>query len=518
MTKLKDIPLDTPFSSSILENLHPSLKDRIVLLNGVLHWSVELKGNMELDSLVARLQRYGIHKYSSHKPEEFDKHYKMQIELSPIKSDNEVQAKAIELIHAAYKEGASDIHITNFGSYTLISFRSLGMVRYYTQLSGKIGSRVIQSIYQSLGQSGDATFTASKRQDARITDRDFLPPGVHSIRIHTEPIQSTHSADGKGSYLAMRLLFDATKAKGNLEERLASLGFTPDQQKTFRSLTQKTGLNIISGPTGHGKTTTLKQVMESMAEDMPQKNYMSIEDPPEYPLVGVKQILVSTQVSEEEKREEQYAAAIAGLMRSDLDTGMIGEIRYKSAAQASIEAALTGHGIWTTIHASNALAIVSRFREMGISLSSLCNQNVLSGLSYQRLIPLLCPDCKVLLTKKNYKTIPDDVYTRLERACNIASSNIHIQGEGCNKCSDRGLKGQTVVAEVIAVDHKLLQFLRDDDLFGAQKYWIKDCNGMTHVAHAINLIELGLIDPYLAEMRLGVTLDSEELLKKVLDA
>lgn len=492
-----------------LLNKHSVLKGRVVLLENELHISSELKGDMILDDLFAQLKRRGITSFFYHQPDEFNKQYQHQTGTTAITVDSDVQKEAIKLIHEAYRQEASDIHIAYYGDYTIVEFRCLGMVHKYTQFSGDIGICIIRSIYQSLGKSGDASFSPSERQDARITERAFLPSGVHSVRIHTEPLQSTFSNDGTGTYMALRLLFDATKAEGTLENRLKSLGFTEEHQKTFRNLTQKTGLIIISGPTGHGKTTTLKQIMESMADEMPEKSYMSIEDPPEYPLMGVKQVLVSTntKVLAEDQREAQYSATIAGLMRCDLDVCMIGEIRYKSAGRGCIEAALTGHGILSTIHASNALAIISRFREMDISLSSLCNQNVLAGLSYQRLIPLLCKECKIPL-HENIKAIPSDTYFRLSRVSQKIKDVFRWNKAGCDHCKNRGLVGQTVAAEVIAVDHQILSFLRNEQLFEAQKYWIDKLGGMTHLAHALHMIDSGLIDPYLAEMRLGITLDS----------
>lgn len=482
------------------------LRGRVVITDGALHISKEQRGSMELDNYVARLRRRGIVHLIWHEAPEFDSFHK-SVFAAQAKASNDTLQYALDLIAKAYAKGASDIHIVNYGPYAHIDFRCLGLLRSYETISGELAEGVISCIYQSLCTETDATYIKTERQDGRIANKNHLPAGVFSVRVHTEPIQSAASTDGRGSFMALRLLFDATNAVGTLEERLMALGFLPEQVAIFRALTERTGLSIVSGPTGHGKTTVLSHVMESMSEQFPERNYMSIEDPPEYPLRGVKQIMVSTKSDlTDEERDMAYTAAIAGAMRSDLDTGMVGEIRYRSAAQASINAALTGHGMWTTVHATNALAIIPRFAEMGISLKSLCNPNVLSGLSYQRLIPKLCPQCKVLL-RDNPSAIPAPTLDRLRRRLGAGISGVFVQGDGCPYCDNNGLKGQSVAAEVIATDRQLLHHLRNDDASKAYEYWIKDMGGITHVAAALKLIREGVVDPFLAEIRLGVTLD-----------
>ncbi|MBF0482499.1 MAG: Flp pilus assembly complex ATPase component TadA, partial [Desulfovibrionaceae bacterium] len=434
------------------------------------------------------------------------------------RGENAIQQFAIELLSKAYEAGASDIHLTDFGPYTLIQFRCLGMLNDHTHLEGDFGRQVIACIYQTLGQSGDACFSPSERQDGRICKREYLPAKVHSVRVHSEPLESALSISGVGISMALRLLYDSTSATGNLETRMGLLGFSKSHYETVDFLTRRTGLTIISGPTGHGKSTLLKHVMEAMVDRNPGKAFYSIEDPPEYPLKGVRQVIVYTK--EQLERFSAYVDAIAGAMRADPDVLMIGEIRYGASAVAAIDAALTGHAVWATIHANNAFGIISRMisllaKHFEKPLEHLCDHNVLSGLEYQRLVPVLCNECKIRMldipeNEREY-FIPLDVQQRLiRRAENI--ENVYVRGEGCERCNRRGLSSQTVAAEVVATDQAMLGFLRAGNTEKAYEHWKIEYNGVDYVQHALQLIQAGTVDPYLAEERLGVPLDFNHVL------
>jgi type II secretory ATPase GspE/PulE/Tfp pilus assembly ATPase PilB-like protein len=503
-------------SISFLDDVPKILRGRVALVDGTLHMSAELKGNLEMVSFVGSLRRRGILTYEWHRPEEFDNLYSSLASRSG-QGENEVQQYAIDLIAKAYQNDASDIHLVDHGRYTMIRFRCLGMLTDHTQLEADFGRKLIACIYQKLSQSGDACFSPSERQDGRIAKHDYLPPNVHSVRVHCEPIECAQAENGVGTSMSLRLLYDATSAKGALSERMSVLGFTNEQSETAQFLTRRTGLTIISGPTGHGKSTFLKHVMESMTERSPEKAYFSIEDPPEYPLKGVRQVLISS--NSKAARAEAYRDAIAGAMRSDPDILMIGEIRYTEAAIAAIDAALTGHSVWATIHANNGFGIIARmvstlathFRN---PLEQLCDHNVLAGLEYQRLLPMLCPHCKLRLLdlkpEEREQYIPPDVSARLRRVLDD-QEGVCVRGEGCEHCRKRGQIGQTVAAEIIATDQEMLGYLSAGNMPRAHEYWTKEKEGRSYVDHAVDLIKTGLVDPYVAEERLGVPLNFNQV-------
>lgn len=347
-------------SLSIIQKAPGNIRKRILLENGELFVSQELQGDATFMSYAGLIQRHGITNISWMNPREFNEKYK-KYENDTTQSTNEMTELAISLIRQVYEEGGSDIHLWEAGPYGIVQFRRLGLIKDHTQYRGEKMRLLISCIYQSLVQSGDCTFSPTERQDARIGNREFLPAGVHSVRVHTEPLDCAEAENSTGIFMTLRLLYDRTKATGSMEQRVEVLGYNEEDARKFRFLTQRTGLTIISGPTGHGKSTLLKHIMEGQAESVPEKSYMSIEDPPEYPIANVKQVLVSTKaIADPQARGRAYMEAIAGAMRSDPDVLMIGEIRYPEAAAAAIDAALTGHGVLATLHANNGFGVIRR--------------------------------------------------------------------------------------------------------------------------------------------------------------
>ena len=276
-------------SASYLENVPDSLKGRVALVDGTLHMSAELKGNLDMLAYFGRIRKRGVRTHEFHDPKKFDTDY-ANLASRSYRGENAIQQYGIDLLTKAYDSGATDIHLIDYGPYTLIQFRCLGMLSDHTHLEGDFGRKLITCIYQTLGQSGDACFSPSERQDGRICKRDFLPQQVNSVRVHCEPIECALSVSGVGTSMSLRLLYDSTAATGDLATRMARLGFTPSHCETAQFLTRRTGLTVVSGPTGHGKTTLLKHIMESMCERNPEKAFFSLEDPPEYPLKDVPAI------------------------------------------------------------------------------------------------------------------------------------------------------------------------------------------------------------------------------------
>lgn len=483
-----------------------SLSERLVWREGSFHASEELKGDMDLDALFARCAKdaeWVTVPCVWYPPRSFENEFGIRFNTKESRVNATVDY-IINLLKHAKKLKVSDIHITYFGPYTSIDFRRMGLLQPYQTLNGVEGLGVIHALFQSGISQGESTFSPYVRSDGRIADRQYLPEGVFAVRMHSEPIQSPLIAD-PGCFVALRLLFDATAAQGTLESRVASLGFTPSQQNLIRSFTERSGLTFIAGATGHGKSTLLKNVMEAMAEYQPTKNYMTQEDPPEYTILGTKQVRVVTTASERARKEE-LVDSIAGLMRSDPDVIMIGEIRYREMAEAAITSALTGHSVWTTLHASSAFGIITRLRKMGVPLEDLCANGVLNGLIYQRLMPILCPECKKRLVE-NPDAISSNLWNRLNVLYRGEVEGIYVRGSGCQKCGQLGLDGLQVAAEIVPITSPLLDLLENGKGREAQRYWIDEMGGMTHVAHARQRIGAGQVDPALAEERLGITLD-----------
>lgn len=524
---------------ALLHRLPDAVRIRSALVGDDLFVSEDVKGEPGLVSLVIDLRKLGVNGITFVPPGEFDAHYARYASRRG-SGDNELQQLAIDMIARAYEQGATDIHIEDKGSFVRVRFRILGMLKIDSELGAETGRRMIRVIYEHLGAAQDApAFDVNSPLDGRIVNKDFLPHGVFSVRIHSEPIECDGADNGVGTFMPLRLLYDTSGASGTLEQRLAKLGFTNDdvtlmdaagktrvaeaQTSLFRRLANKNGFVLISGCTGSGKSTVLAHCMEAQIEERPYDNFLSIEDPPEKPISGMHQIRINSK--EDQQRAggiSAYTRAIAGTNRDDADTVMIGEIRYADAALSTIDVALSGNQVWGTIHASDAFGILQRLdvllkSKVAEPLRMVCDDAVLSGLEYQRLIAKLCPHCKRPL-RERHDALPAELLTRLRRVLpqevifgDSSHDGIFYRNtEGCDFCRNSGHPGlfkQTVVAEVIVLDQHMLRLLRHGQKDDARCYWLSELRGMTYLEHARHYVACGIIDPVVAEDQLSMPLD-----------
>ena len=260
------------------------------------------------------------------------------------------------------------------------------------------------------------------------------------------------------------------------------------------------GINIIAGPTGSGKSTTLQRVLLSIQqESRGAKHIITVEDPPEYPMPGIVQTPVAN-VSSSEERSEAFQNAIKSTMRLDPDVIMIGEVRDPPSAKLAFEAAMTGHQVWTTVHANNVFAIFDRLIGLGIPPNLMADPSIVKGLICQRLVKVICPHCRVPI---------QDVWDRYSdaqqrRVMGLGScEDVHVAGPGCKHCENTGVIGRTVVPEIIVPDQKLMMHIRRGDRDRAYAYW-KETGGKTMLDVAKDKIVAGLIDPFQAELVVGL--------------
>ncbi len=513
------------------------MRGRLALMESGLVASEELQGTLPLINLASQLRAVGVANVEFVPASRFDADFARYASRSGI-GENEIQQLAIDLLARAYECGATDVHLAHMGTHVRSRFRVLGLLRDDQEYDADTGARMIRAIYEHLGAAQDApAFDVNSRLDGRIINRDYLPQGLYSVRIHSEPIECDGAPDGKGTFMPLRLLRDTTGASGSLEERLGKLGYTCEevtlydnegharraraQTDIFRELSARTGIVFISGPTGSGKSTALAHCMEALIEERPGDNFLSIEDPPEKPIKGMYQIPVISKEGDE--RGDAYTNAIAGTNRDDTDTVMIGEIRYAEAALATVEVALSGNAVWATIHAADALGIIQRLDVqlralVANPLQVVCDPIVLSGLVFQRLVPKLCPHCRIPL-REYRNVISRDCLARLRRAMpedlifgGARGEGIFVRGHGCEHCKDSGHPGlhrQTVVAEVVALDAELLALLRERRREEARRYWLTELHGMTYLEHARHLIVTGILGPMITEEMLAMPIDAD---------
>jgi type II secretory ATPase GspE/PulE/Tfp pilus assembly ATPase PilB-like protein len=293
---------------------------------------------------------------------------------------------------------------------------------------------------------------------------------------------------------------------------LYDLGFNQQQVNLIDSLKKiPTGICLISGPTGAGKSTTLEVILKQISIDngldvnnhlSSKLNIITIEDPPEYPILGAVQIPVLSDEGVIESRPEQFRSAIKASLRLDPDVIMISEVRDIHSAHLAVEASATGHQVWTTIHANSSFAIVERLYQLGVNHFDLFHQGCVSGLLSQALVRKLCGICSMNLVDY-LDEISVDALNRLKVIFNDDLTGIKLRNkEGCQACN-LGAKGRTVIAEVVALDQTLITYLMRRSYSEAHNYWLQK-GGLPLMAHALQKIKQGLVDPMDAEKQVGV--------------
>lgn len=403
----------------------------------------------------------------------------------------QMQKDFVNVINRAALLKVSDVHVVVADS-TLIMFRVNGMMQTEMEYNKDWGEAFVRAAFASSDVS-DANYAQNEFQGAQKSGATplrgskgklMLPHNVLAIRLQFNPI-----AFGS-QYLVMRLLYADDNPDGSGD--LGSLGLTDEEQALFYRLrAAPVGLSIIAGPTGSGKSTTLQRNMIKLLQEKHYEiNLITVEDPPEYPIPGARQMPVTNANTEEEK-EEEFTKALSAALRSDPDVMMVGEIRSYSAAELTFKGALSGHGVWSTLHANSAPAIVTRLRDIGIQPYMLNDPELVKGLISQRLFRKLCPHCRKSVKEK----LNDPMVKRLRTALgDYGMENTYLRGEGCEKCNHRGFIGRLSVPEIILPDGKFLEMMIKNETRQAIDYWISELGGRYLRDAAIERMLRGLID------------------------
>ena len=403
----------------------------------------------------------------------------------------QMQKDFVNVVARAASQKVSDIHIVVAGS-TQIMFRVNGMMTTVMEYNKEWGESFVRAAFASADIS-DSNYAQNEFQGAQklgstplrgSKGKLMLPHNILAIRLQFNPI-----AFGS-QYLVMRLLYADDNPEGSGD--LSALGFGEYEENLFYRLRAvPTGLSIIAGPTGSGKSTTLQRNMIKLLQE---KNYeinlITVEDPPEYPIPGARQMPVTNANSEEEK-DEEFTKALSAALRSDPDVMMVGEIRSIAAAELTFKGALSGHGVWTTLHANSAPAIITRLRDMGVKTFMLNDPELVKGLISQRLFRRLCPHCRV-----SVKTMLDSPSVQRLRTAlgDFGVENTYVRGPGCKYCDNTGIKGRMCVPEIILPDATFLDLMISGETRKAIDYWTSDLNGRPLKDAAIERMLKGYID------------------------
>ncbi|MBE6463254.1 MAG: hypothetical protein E7005_05825 [Alphaproteobacteria bacterium] len=405
--------------------------------------------------------------------------------------DMQMMIDFVNIIQRASQKKVSDVHIV-VGSSSTVLFREGGIMVKQSEYGGEWGEAFVRSVFAAADIS-DSNYNQNEFQGAQklgatplrgSNGKLMLPHNVLAIRLQFNPI-----AFGS-QYLVMRLLYADDNPEGSSDLRSLGLG-KYEEDLFFKMRSMAVGLNVVAGPTGSGKSTTLQRNMIKLLQEKDYKiNLLTVEDPPEYPIPGARQMPVTNANTEEEKTE-QFTKALSAALRSDPDVILVGETRSLATAELTFKGALSGHGVWTTLHANSAPAIITRLRDIGIQPYMLNDPELVKGLVSQRLFSKLCPVCRQSIKTKEGS--PE--FERLKNALGeYGIENVYVSGPGCKACGYKGFKGRMAVDEIILPDSHFLKLIIDNETAKGIDYWISELNGRPLKDCAIERMIKGLID------------------------
>ena len=348
------------------------------------------------------------------------------------------EAPAIRLVNAllteAVKAGASDIHIEPYERTTAVRFRVDGLLRDVLSPPARMHATIVSRVKIMAGLDiAERRLPQDGRIRLRVAGRDV------DVRVSVVPTAS-------GERVVLRLLDRSATQLG-----LADLGLSPDNAAALdRLLGRNHGLVLVTGPTGSGKTTTLYATLQRLHTG--ERNIITIEDPVEYQLRGIGQMQVNPRI------DLTFASGLRAVLRQDPDVILVGEIRDRETVEIALQAALTGHLVFATLHTNDAPSAVTRLLDMGVEPFLIASS--LLGVLAQRLVRRGCRSCRpeagggvgsrLTLAGEERDTSPADGSGARER-----SPGAHSPSRPCGACDGSGYRGRMAIHELLLVDDRV---------------------------------------------------------------
>jgi type IV pilus assembly protein PilB len=332
------------------------------------------------------------------------------------------------IIFQAAEEGASDVHFEPQEDELVVRFRIDGVLRVVQRIPARLTAGVTTRL-KVLAKLDIAE--RRNPQDGRITLNASAAGRLLDIRVATLP-----TVDGES--VTMRLL-DKSRSAPTLGE----LGLSDEMREQLASIVSKpTGALLVTGPTGSGKSTTLYAALAAISR--PEINIITVEDPVEYRLAGINQVQINLRAG------LTFASALRSILRSDPDVVMVGEIRDGETAKISIEAALTGHLVLSTLHTNDAPGAITRLNEMGVE--PFITGAAVSAVLAQRLARKLCSHCAEPYTPSEQELlrlgVDGDFAAGVERG-------VFYRPRGCARCAETGYRGRVGVFQLLEMSERL---------------------------------------------------------------
>ncbi|MCB9061859.1 MAG: type II secretion system ATPase GspE [Halobacteriovoraceae bacterium] len=410
------IALTDPFNFNVINDMGELFRKEIKIITSPLE-----KINAAINKVYEKANKDIVHSLE----DEFDEGMDLDTTIDILDSGAD-EAPVIRFVNSiifrAVKEKASDIHIEPYEKETVYRFRINGVMqevlRQPLKTHAAVSSRVkvmakLDIAEKRLPQDG--------RIKLKIAGKDI------DIRLSTVPIQN-------GERIVMRIL-----EKSNTILQLEKLGFQGDVLDNLDDLSKrKHGVVYVTGPTGHGKTTTLFAMLDRV--NTPDKMIITVEDPVEYEIPGISQIQVNHKI------DLTFAKALRSILRQNPDIIMVGETRDFETAEMAIQASLTGHFVLSTLHTNDSASAPNRLIDMGVQPFLIASS--LIGVLAQRLIQTLCNDCK-----EPYHPTKEEL--ALLEISTLPKDKVIYKAKGCSKCNFRGYAGRTNVAELLMITDEI---------------------------------------------------------------
>jgi len=337
------------------------------------------------------------------------------------------------VIFTAVQKRASDIHIESKEDGVIVKYRVDGVLSGAMEpIDKKFQSSIISRI--------------KVMSDLDIAERRVPQDGRFRLKIKDKTIDFRISIMPSiyGEDAVIRILDKEMITEAITELRLDLLGFSGDVLDNFnRYITQPYGMVLVTGPTGSGKTTTLYAALTEILS--PEDKIVTIEDPVEYQIDGITQIPVN------EKKGLTFARGLRSILRHDPDKIMVGEIRDPETAQIAIQSALTGHLVFTTVHANNVFDVIGRFLHMQVDPYSFIS--ALNCILAQRLVRVLCQKCKTSVTYTSKQLLESGLNPQKYKGRKF------YEARGCPECLDTGYKGRTAIAELLELSDEIREMI-----------------------------------------------------------
>ncbi|MDK9793852.1 GspE/PulE family protein [Vibrio sp. D431a] len=562
---LKLSPKDQKFAMFIHARVkNNGVDEEVVYVLGHKRWLSSANGSTAIDKIQkAKLDRHTQPVKDRSLMIEIKKEFDSRVKEGNVavqKEEVEVFENVTEVedeIVQSLRDGVSDIHLEVRESTARIRRRINGQLKVSRELGAKKGVSWGRTIYNVLTTVSAPYFKPEIPQDALI-DKDF---GFVRLRGRV----ATAPASPSGFTMVIRLLRIQNATRPLTTEEM---GYAKRERSRLGiAISKPSGLFLVSGTTGSGKSTTLQNIlMGKILERNGEIAVITVEDPPEYFIPAATQIPVVR--DDDGDASKSFESSIRTSLRMDPDLIMIGEIRDRQSGKLAQQAVESGHPVLSTLHSAGAVESVSRLESLGVDRHTLSTPKFIAGLFYQKLLPKVCPSCArtivngrvpnrlserdLLVTlnlmgmesvKSNYGRYkemntrgsfirylqdirlinseqadivaesyhrfnnPDELsglYDRIASVSDIKNDSILFKGDGCPECKFSGISGRSVASEGLVPDMNALEMIQKGADRELMVYWKKNMDGKTALEDAVEKMRLGLFDPYEIEAELDL--------------